>query len=784
MTDTTQPPKPASPVRRTARRAAEAGVSIIWLVPIIALIVTLGIGWNTFMGRGTLIEVSFHDATGITPGETPLKFREINVGKVESVRFTADLSSVLVDIRVDRDLARYIDDQAEFWIVRPQVTARGVTRLDTVLTGAFIEGYWDANITEEKTEFIGLDRAPLTREDAKGTWVVVQTEDAEGLSEGAPVMYRGLAVGRMENLRVSPDGEAVQADVFVEAPHDERLTTSSVFWDSGGVSVSLGTQGVSVGVNSLASLLQGGIQFGTFVSGGVPVERGHVFTLNPDEEAARRNIFAGDESGQTRFTLLLAEGVRGLERGADVQFQGLGVGRVTDLSVRVDQGAEGRARQVFQQVTIALSPSRMGLEPDATQEQVTAFIADSVRNGLRARPASAGFLGTSLMVELFEPEGVAPAELDMQGDPYPIIPSVPGDLTDFTDTAQGFLSRIGNLPIEEVLKSATDMMNSVTNLASNPDTRAIPQSLRQTLDDAQGTVTDVRAMVQEFRNSGASANASEVLARAGELADKLNGAADSLPRIMESLDAATASASGVDFAAIGAQVDAALQDIRGVIGSDAAAGLPDKLSTLVDSLQQTSARIEKITAQLQDQGAAQNLNTLLAEAAAAAESLRIAAADAPAMVEKIDAAATSMDEFDFSELSDQALSILTDLRAMLGSEDAEQLPRNLSDTLQAASGLLNDLRDGNAAGSLNAALGSARVAADEVAVAVRDLPALVQRLQQTAARAEAVIAAYGDRSTFNTEAVTMMRELRRATAAFGSLARTIERNPRAFILGR
>ena len=60
----------------------------------------------------------------------------------------------------------------------------------------------------------------------------------------------------------------------------------------------------------------------------------------------------------------------------------------------------------------------------------------------------------------------------------------------------------------------------------------------------------------------------------------------------------------------------------------------------------------------------------------------------------------------------------------------------------------------------------------------------VQRLQQTASRAEAVIAAYGDRSAFNTEAVTMLRELRRATAAFGSLARTIERNPRAFILGR
>ncbi|MDO5631917.1 MAG: MlaD family protein [Paracoccus sp. (in: a-proteobacteria)] len=683
MTDTPPPLQPASPVRRTARRAAEAGVNIIWLVPILALLVTLAIGWNSYMGRGTLIHVAFRDATGINPGETPLKFREINVGKVEAVRFTEDLSSVIVDIRVDRDLAQYIDDQAEFWIVRPQVTARGITRLDTVLTGAFIEGYWDADVTEPSSDFIGLDRAPLTREDAKGTWVIVQTNDAEGLSEGAPVMYRGLPVGRMENLRISPDGEAVQADVFVEAPHDQRLTTASVFWDSGGVSVSLGTQGVSVGVNSLASLLQGGIQFGTFVSGGAPVERGHVFALNADEDAARSNIFAGDESGQTRFTLLLEQGVRGLERGADVQFQGLSVGRVTDLSVRVSTDPP---REVFQQVTVALSPARLGLPPDTSSDQVTAFIASAVEQGLRARPASAGFLGTSLMIELFElPETPEqPLMLDLAGDPYPIIPSVPGDLSDFSDTAQGMLSRIGNLPIEDVLKSATDMMNSITHLASNPDTRAIPETLRRTLDDAQSTSSDIRDMVQDFKDSGA-----------------------------------------------------------------------------VD-----------------------NLNTLLSEASAAAQSLREAAANAPDMIEKMDRAAAKIEEFNFAEISTQAEGILQDLRVMLGSEDAEQLPRHLSDTLQAASGLLNDLRDGNAAGSLNAALGSARVAADEVAVAVRDLPQLVQRLQQTAGRAEAVIAAYGDRSTFNTEAVTMLRELRRATAAFGSLARTIERNPRAFILGR
>src|SRR5690606_13124269 len=76
MTDRPSPPrsdaplKPAEPARKPANRAVRAGLPLIWLVPIAALIVTLGVGWNMIAGRGTLVSVAFKDATGITPGET------------------------------------------------------------------------------------------------------------------------------------------------------------------------------------------------------------------------------------------------------------------------------------------------------------------------------------------------------------------------------------------------------------------------------------------------------------------------------------------------------------------------------------------------------------------------------------------------------------------------------------------------------------------------------------------------------------------------------------------
>lgn len=688
MTDTTPrdgnqaPLKPAEPTRKSApARKARAGLPLIWLVPILALIVTLGVGWNMIASRGTLISVTFKDATGITPGETALKFREITVGEVESVRFTDDLSQVLVNIRVDKDLAPYIDNEAEFWIVRPQVSAQGISRLDTVLTGAFVEGYWDDQPDEAQTRFQGLDRPPASM-GRPGTRIVLSTDTSRGMMEGAPVTFRGIQIGHMQNLRLSEDDESVLADVFIPAPHDRRLTTNTAFWDTSGFSVSLGAQGVSLNVNSLASVLQGGAEFATFTSGGAPVEDGHVFQLQPDEEAARSNLFS-DESNAVRLTMLIDETVTGLETGANVQFMGLTVGRVTNLAARVvtdDQGTE----RVWQELTLAITPTRIGLDQDVTEAEALDFIAGQIASGLRARLASAGFFGTSLEIDLVQLPDAVPAELDRAALPYPMIPSVPGDISDFSDSAQGFLSRVGNLPIEEVLKSATDMMNSVTALASNEDTRAIPGALRGTLENAQAATDEIRGAAAELRESGA------------------------------------------------------LTQIRAMID----------------------------------------------EATAAAEAVKLAAADVPEMVDQIDATAAKVEAVDYAAIGAEAEGILRDIRALLGTEDAEQLPKNLSDTLKSASGLLNDLRDGNAAGSLNKALASASTAAEDVSESVKRLPQLSARLEQLAARADAVLAAYGSRSDFNNETINLMREMRRAANAFGSLARTIERNPQAFILGR
>lgn len=98
--------------------------------------------------------------------------------------------------------------------------------------------------------------------------------------------------------------------------------------------------------------------------------------------------------------------------------------------------------------------------------------------------------------------------------------------------------------------------------------------------------------------------------------------------------------------------------------------------------------------------------------------------------------------------------------------------------------MLAELRAGGAAEKLNGTLDATQDAARAVGDATERLPELSRKLETLVSRAEGLVAAYGDRSAFNNEILTTIRELRRATSSFGSLARMIERNPRAFILGR
>ena len=241
------------------------------------------------------------------------------------------------------------------------------------------------------------------------------------LTVGAPVLFKSIQVGRIENVELTPAGD-VAIDAFVNAPYHLRLTEGARFWNASGFSIQIGAGGASLNVDSLISLLQGGVSFDTVGSSTAPVEPGHVYDLYPTESAARQNFF-DDAPGERLLVDTLFEGsVGGLQPGAPVRFRGLQVGEVEALHAAiVDRAGQP---QVTLRATLSIAPSRIGIPEGADDPTAAALDALEVQvsHGLRATLATSGLLAQSLQVELVELPDAAPAGIDRDARAEPADP--------------------------------------------------------------------------------------------------------------------------------------------------------------------------------------------------------------------------------------------------------------------------------------------------------------------------------------------------------------------------
>lgn len=637
-------PNPAEMDVTERRGRLGRNLSVVWLVPLFALVVSLAVAWRAYESRGSLVEISFDNAAGLVPGQSVLKFRQVTVGKVERVGFTADLSRVLVSVRVQKDVAARIDSKAQFWIVRPQIGFGGVTGLDTVLSGVFIEGRWGPGYSgPPPARFTGLEQAPIENAKGSGTWVTLAAPDARSLIEGAPVLLRGIKVGQLRNIRLDDSGKEVLADAYVEAPYDRQLTSASVFWNASGFSISLGQSGLKLDVQSLSSLVQGGVEFGTFVTGGQPVEARHVFTLNRDEQSARDAILADTGVAKAKMSIFVDGSVRGLKRGDPVNFRGLPVGEVSDLTIQVTE-APNETRIVRQRADFTLDPERMGLGRGAGQQETVDFLTAEVAQGLRARVAAAGPFGGKLEIDLIDPPNPAPARLDAKANPYPVLPTVPPDIPDISARAQSTLARIDALPIEKLMDSAIALLNSANGLLGQSDTQNVPKQI-------SGLIGEIRAVVGSPDLQAAPEALNKALNRADAFFEALKtaGTVDSIVSAMKSASdaaqAVTDSAKGVPglvdtYTQLGqkanrlpldelaANADALVSSLHELTSSEQAKRLPQ-------SLNDTLASLDAMLGELQKGGAAENLNGAIASAEDAAKSVQGAADRLPDLTRRL-----------------------------------------------------------------------------------------------------------------------------------------------------
>jgi len=795
--------------------------SFIWAIPVIALVVAVGAAWRNYSDQGPLIEVSFENAAGIKADETQLRYRDIAIGTVEEISFSQNLTQVVASIRVDKSLANYIDAESQFWIVRPEVTARGVSGLDTVLSGVYIQGNWDNEPGPIQTEFEGQSAAPLLGLGRSGVTFVLRSDD--GLpGADTPILYKGVEVGVIGDSVVNDEGTGVSAPAVIYDPFTSFVTTSTRFWDISGFSFSVGATGAQLNFNSLASLISGGITFEAIGSGGTALSEGAVFQLFPDETTARDDFLVADDGQAVDVSMVFEQNLAGLASGAAVELGGLRVGEITGINGIVDRDRFGDS-DVRPIATARINPGRIGLGDDAGEDALFAYLDDRIDEGLRARLTNASIFTGGLKVELVELPGAAAATLDRGAEPLPLVPTAVANVTDVGATAQGVLQRVDDLPIEEVMQSITDFLNNASALIGSEDlqrapaeltgilsavrgvaesdgVQGLPDQISGLLDDLQDTsdtLNRVIAVLEEQDAAGKLTTAIENVGIASEtlpdlvadvravlqnaeevpLADLSQDISDLLASAETFLADADALISGDAIQALPQQLNGILSSVRDITASADTQALPTRVTELLTGLQDSSATLSRLLREVETQDTVGKLTAAVDDVAQAADGL-------PAIVEQARGIVENANAIPLDRLSDQATQLLASANALVDQESTRALPGELNAALDQVRAVLSELQDGGLVANANRTLASAGDAADAIAQASATLPRLADDLRAVANQAGTTLSTYADDSTFTRETRGAIRQIQSAAEAIERLARTIERNPNSLILGR
>ncbi|TCW17474.1 paraquat-inducible protein B [Raoultella sp. BIGb0138] len=310
---------PASPTE--ARIKTKRRISPFWLLPVIAFLIASWLIWTSYNDRGTTITIDFQSANGIVPGRTPIRYQGVEVGTVENISLSKDLSKIEVSASVKGDMKDALRKETQFWLVTPKASLAGVSGLDALVGGNYIGMMPGPG--EAQDHFVALDTQPKYHINNGELMIHLQAPDLGSLTSGSQVYFRKIPVGRVYDFSLNDNNQGVTIDVLIERRFTNLVKKGSRFWNVSGVKADVGLGGAKVQLESLSALVNGAIAFDS-PADSQPAQQNDEFGLYEDLAHSQRGVLV---------TLELPDG-RGLKAGSTpLMYQGLEVGQLTKLNL-------------------------------------------------------------------------------------------------------------------------------------------------------------------------------------------------------------------------------------------------------------------------------------------------------------------------------------------------------------------------------------------------------------------------------------------------------------------
>jgi paraquat-inducible protein B len=459
--------------------------SIVWIIPIIAALIAGYLGYRTLTENGPLLTLTFDTADGLSAGQTQLEYKSLPLGTVENLSFGKDHKYVIVKVRMTSVGVPFMTSHARFWVVRPNISAAGISGLSTLVSGSYITLDPGPPGGTYQKEFTGLEEPPGVRSDQPGSTFILKADEIGSLDSGSPVFYRDVEVGEVLGYSIGDGVGPVTINIFINAPYDKLVRQQSHFWNSSGITVSLKGGTFHVEVESLQAVISGGVTFDlppeAFNS--PPSPNNAVFPLYDTLDDAQ----AAGYSIKIPLVTYFESSVSGLAAGAPVNALGLEVGQVTDVKLVLnpfDQSVKVR-------VAMDLQPERLFRDRLVPPAMIPVVVQGMVNKGLRAQLDTASYVTGQQVIALTIIPNAKPVIVTKEGNAY-VLPSDPGAFGAILASLQSFSDKLNKLPLDQLADNLNRLLVTTNHTIAAAQIQQTLAALTATLNTANTSLAGLR----------------------------------------------------------------------------------------------------------------------------------------------------------------------------------------------------------------------------------------------------------------------------------------------------
>ncbi len=450
----------------------------IWIVPLIALVISAALLYKYYSQLGSEIKIDFPSSDGLVPQESVIKFRDVAIGKITRIELQKDGEGVTVVARMNKEAELYLNSSARFWIVKPQVDYSGIRGLDTLIHGAYIAMY-SPRKGKLKTHFKGLQKPFRSKDDGK--IFHLRTKKLGNIHTGAPVYYRNMEAGSIEEIKLSSDNIHVDVAVFIKKDYAKLINTTTKFWHQDLVDINMENGRLGLDMAPLTSVLLGSINFESKFDKNYPSPApSHTFRLYDSYADTVREVVGGanDKALDARFVF---EGkVKGLHEGVKIRYQGFDVGEVERVNIIYDSKIKAMRAEAFGAVDTSVFRSK--------EHNGTYNLAKAVANGLRAELSSSNPLFGELYISLVYPDkegNITGKLISVNGIvDFPTKREVRNEVLSRLETLLNSLSQLASeskKPLKELLAKLNKSADSLNELMSKDSFKNLTDDLNKTM---------------------------------------------------------------------------------------------------------------------------------------------------------------------------------------------------------------------------------------------------------------------------------------------------------------